>query len=98
MVRIGYLYTGARTPKGLWENILAKRQQFRRMPDSRRSLADYYAKDRHAPDKTYGCEAPLIDGCSFDWARERFREAQLLSKVVDTANGVRFNTHLRLHR
>jgi acyl transferase domain-containing protein/NAD(P)-dependent dehydrogenase (short-subunit alcohol dehydrogenase family)/acyl-CoA thioesterase FadM len=55
----------------LWENILARRRQFRRIPDCRTPLADYYDADKKAPDKTYGRQAAVIDGFDFDWAARR---------------------------
>jgi enediyne polyketide synthase len=71
IVGIGCRYPGARDTKQLWENILARRQQFRRMPDARLPLHDYQDDDRSAPDKTYGTRAAVIDGYAFDWAARR---------------------------
>ncbi|MCK5323753.1 MAG: polyketide synthase, partial [Desulfobulbaceae bacterium] len=45
--------------------------QFRRLPDQRLPLDDYYSPDPTAPDKTYGYRAALIDGFDFDWASRR---------------------------
>lgn len=64
-------YPGARNPRQLWENILARRRQFRRLPDQRLPLDDYYHPDRNEPDKTYGRRAAVIDGFEFDWASRR---------------------------
>jgi enediyne polyketide synthase len=64
-------YPDAATPRQLWENILARRRQFRRIPDCRLPLADYYDADKKAPDKTYGRQAAVIDGFDFDWAERR---------------------------
>ncbi len=64
-------YPDAATPRQLWENILARRRQFRRIPDCRLPLADYYDADKKAPDKTYGRQAAVIDGFEFDWAERR---------------------------
>ena len=64
-------YPDATTPRELWENVLARRRQFRRMPDCRLPLGDYYDADKKAPDKTYGRRAALIDGFDFDWAARR---------------------------
>ena len=64
-------YPDAATPRQLWENILARRRQFRRIPDCRLPLADYYDADKKAPDKTYGRQAAVIDGFDFDWAGRR---------------------------
>ena len=35
VVGLGCYYPGAKSPLELWENILARRQQFRKMPDVR---------------------------------------------------------------
>jgi acyl transferase domain-containing protein/acyl-CoA thioesterase FadM len=64
-------YPDATTPRQLWENILARRRQFRRLPDCRLPLADYHDADKRAPDKTYGRQAAVIDGFDFDWAGHR---------------------------
>lgn len=64
-------YPGARSLSEFWENILARRQQFRRMPDERLPLDLYHSKDRNAEDKTYGTEAAVIDGFQFDWQQKR---------------------------
>jgi len=64
-------YPDATTPCELWENVLARRRQFRRMPDCRLPLADYYDADKKTPDKTYIRQAALIDGFDFDWADRR---------------------------
>ena len=64
-------YPGASTPLQFWENSLARRRQFRQMPDCRLPLSDYYHPDPSFPDKTYGRRAALIDGFEFDWASMR---------------------------
>jgi enediyne polyketide synthase len=64
-------YPGAQTLVEFWENILAKRQQFRRMPDERLPLSQYHSNDRTTPDKTYGTEAAVLDGFEFDWKGRR---------------------------
>ena len=64
-------YPGANTLRELWENILTKRRQFRRMPDCRTPLKDYYHADPKKPDKTYLKSAAVIDGFNFDWKKRR---------------------------
>jgi len=54
-----------------WENILARRVQFRQIPDSRLPLSDYYAPDPSVADKTYGSKAALIDDFKFDWINRK---------------------------
>jgi enediyne polyketide synthase len=64
-------YPDARHPGQMWENILARRRQFRLFPEQRLPLSDYYHPDPEAPDKTYGRKAAVIDGFDFDWASRR---------------------------
>ena len=71
VVGIGCWYPGARGPRELWENVLARRRQFRRVPDVRLSLTEYHDPDPAVPDKTYGRRAAVIDGFAFDWATNR---------------------------
>lgn len=59
-------FPDARSPMELWENVLAQRRAFRRIPSERLSLEDYWSGDRQATDRTYGTEAALIEGYEFD--------------------------------
>ncbi len=75
-------YADARSPQELWENVLSKRQAFRRIPPQRLSLEDYYQNDRTIPDSIYSTQAALIEGYEFDRVRfrivgETFRSADL---------------------
>ncbi|HEU4324589.1 MAG TPA: type I polyketide synthase, partial [Roseiflexaceae bacterium] len=74
-------YPDADSPQALWENGLAQRQAFRRIPDERLRLADYHDSDPHAPDRTYATEAALIEGYRFD--RLRFRLAGSTVRSAD---------------
>ncbi|WP_319523395.1 SDR family NAD(P)-dependent oxidoreductase [uncultured Desulfosarcina sp.] len=71
VIGLACYYPDAASPAQLWENILARRRQFRKFPDCRLPLADYYDSDKKAPDKTYGRQAAFIDGFAFDWAERR---------------------------
>ncbi len=71
VIGLGCWYPGAQNPKEFWENILARREQFRNMPDCRLPLAEYYDSNPQAPDKTYGKKAAVIDGYKFDWAGKK---------------------------
>ncbi len=75
-------YPDARSPIELWENALAQRKAFRRMPPERLRLADYHSPDRNTPDRIYSTEAALIENYEFDRVRYRvagstFRSADL---------------------
>src|SRR5262249_21256283 len=74
----------ARTPAELWENVLAQRRAFRRLPPERLPLEDYWSADRAAADRTYSCEAALIEGYEFD--RVGFRVVGSTYRAVDLAH------------
>jgi len=71
VIGLGCWYPDARNPIQFWENILARRRAFRRMPDQRTPLQDYYHSDPAKQDKTYLKTAALIDGFDFDWKKRR---------------------------
>ncbi len=71
MIGIGCWYPDAPNPARLWENILARRRAFRRLPDQRLPLDSYFDPDKRVPDKTYGRKAAVIDGFDFDWVGRR---------------------------
>ncbi|MEP6742639.1 MAG: type I polyketide synthase, partial [bacterium] len=81
IVGLSCCYPDARSPGELWENVLAQRQAFRRMPDERLRLADYLSADREAPDCLYSTNAALIEGYEFD--RLRFRVAGSTFRAAD---------------
>src|SRR5215218_3159 len=64
-------YPDARSPSELWENALAQRRAFRRIPAERLNLNDYLSSDRESPDQTYSTEGAFIEGYEFDRARFR---------------------------
>jgi enediyne polyketide synthase len=82
-------YPDARSPRELWENALAQRQAFRRMPSERLRLEDYFSPDRHTPDQIYATEAALIEGFSFD--RTRFRVAGSTFRSADLTHWLALN-------
>ena len=59
-------YPDANNPAELWENVLACRQAFRRLPPERLRLEDYFASDPEAPDRTYAAHAAVLRDYSFD--------------------------------
>ncbi len=77
-------YPDARSPEQLWENVLAQRRAFRRLPPERLRLEDYYSADRNAPDTIYATNAAVIEGYTFD--RARFRIAGGTFRAVDLAH------------
>ena len=82
IVGLGCRYPDAVSPSELWENVLAQRRAFRRIPEERLSRG-YYSPDPHAPDKTYAMTAAVIEDYEFDRIRHRvsgvaYRSADLV--------------------
>jgi enediyne polyketide synthase len=77
-------YPDAVSPAELWENVLAQRCAFRRIPPERLSADDYYSTDPHAPDRTYCTTAALIEDYEFD--RVRFRVSGSAFRSADLAH------------
>ncbi len=75
------VYPDARTPGELWENVLAQRRAFRRIPPERLRTEDYFSADPGTPDKTYTTEAAVIEGYEFD--RVAFRVAGSTFRAAD---------------
>jgi enediyne polyketide synthase len=84
IVGMACCYPDARRPAELWENCLAGRRAFRRIPAERLSLDDYLSSDKAAPDKIYAAEAALIEGYEFD--RMRYRIAGSTFRSADLAH------------
>jgi enediyne polyketide synthase len=77
-------YADARSPHELWENVLAQRRAFRRMPAERLLLRDYFSEDLKTADAIYTTQAALISDYEFD--RVRFRVAGPIFRSVDLAH------------
>ena len=92
VIGMGCYYPGAENLQKLWENVLARRKQFRKIPDQRLPISQYYSEDRTAPDKTYGTKAALIDGYHFDWAKHNIPKA--VFKSTDIAHWIALDTAL----
>ncbi|MFI6574915.1 type I polyketide synthase [Nocardiopsis sp. NPDC050513] len=71
VVGIGLCYPDANSPVDLWDNVLAGRRAFRRLPDERMNLDDYWSKDPAAEDRFYSEKAAVLRGFTFDRARYR---------------------------
>lgn len=81
IVGIACQYPDADSPDQLWTNILAGRRAFRRLPDERTRLADYWSADPAAPDRFYADQAAVIKGYEFD--RIGFRVAGSTYRSTD---------------
>ncbi len=84
IVGMACLYPDARTPGELWENVLAQRRAFRRLPAERLRAEDYFSPDRNAPDCTYSVEAAVIEG--FEFNRVAFQVAGSTFRSADHAH------------
>lgn len=82
IIGMGCWLPGAASPQQLWENVLTRRREFRRMPDSRTPLHDYYDPTGCDPDKFYQSKVAVIDGFEFDWASYRIPESTYVSTDV----------------
>lgn len=74
-------FPDAATPAELWENALAGRRSFRRLPPERIRMEDYWSADRTAPDHFYSTEAALLRDWEFD--RLRFKVAGTTYRNTD---------------
>ncbi|MEV4943670.1 type I polyketide synthase [Streptomyces zaomyceticus] len=59
-------YPDAKDPNELWDNAVAGRRAFRRLPDGRMNLDDYWDADPATPDTFYARNAAVIEGYAFD--------------------------------
>nr|BFE84797.1 hypothetical protein GCM10020093_073980 [Planobispora longispora] len=64
IVGMACLYPDATSPRELWENAVAGRRAFRRLPDVRMRLEDYWDADPATPDRFYARNAAVIEGTS----------------------------------
>lgn len=96
MVGMACRYAGARSPAELWENVLAGRREFRRIPPERLRIEDYLAADPNDPDNPadpdtlYSSEAAVLSGWELD--RVRFRVAGSTYRVTDVAHWLALET------
>lgn len=84
IIGMACVYPDAGSPGELWENVLAQRRAFRRMPPERLRLEDFFSADLRAPDATYATDAAVIEGYEFD--RVAFRIAGRTFRAVDLAH------------
>ncbi|MFJ2993142.1 SDR family NAD(P)-dependent oxidoreductase [Pandoraea sp. NPDC087047] len=94
IVGIGCRYPGANGPKELWENVLAKRQQFRSIPECRLPREGYYSADQEVPDRTYAWQLAVLDGYAFDWQARRVPKSAF--EVTDIAHWLALDTAIEM--
>ncbi|MFF7457947.1 SDR family NAD(P)-dependent oxidoreductase [Kitasatospora sp. NPDC008115] len=93
VVGIACRYPDAETPEQLWQNVLAGRRAFRRLPDVRMRAEDYYSPDPAAPDRFYSAKAAVIEGFEFD--RVRHRVAGSTFRATDMTHWLALDTAAR---
>jgi enediyne polyketide synthase len=84
IVGIGLRYPDAVSPGELWENVLAGRRAFRRLPDERMNHGDYYSPNPKAPDRFYARKAAVLRDFEFD--RVRYKVAGSTFRATDTTH------------
>ncbi len=76
-------YAEARSPRQLWENVLAQRRSFRRIPSLRLSLDDY-SRQGEIEDQIYLTTAAVLEDYDFD--RVRFQVSKETFASTDLAH------------
>ena len=71
-------YAETRSPRQLWENVLAQRRSFRHLPRVRLNLADYSA-DAQSEDLIAPIKAAVLDDYEFDCSRFHISRDAFLS-------------------
>ena len=93
IVGIACQYPDASSPADLWENVLAGRRAFRRIPDERLRLEDYWSPDPAAPDRFYTRKAAVIEGFEFD--RVKYKIAGSTFRTTDMTQWLALDTAAR---
>ncbi len=81
VVGMACVYPDANTPAELWENVLAQRRSFRRLPPERLRVENFFSEDRNAEDAIYATQAAVIADYEFD--RDKFRIAESTYRSTD---------------
>jgi enediyne polyketide synthase len=84
VVGLACRFPDARSPEELWENALAQRRAFRRIPSERLRVEDYCSENGSDPDRSYCSQAAVLEGWEFD--RERFRVVGSTYRAADLAH------------
>ncbi len=87
IVGMAAVYPDADTPEELFDNVIAGRRAFRRIPDERLPLDQYGSSDPADVDSTYLTQAAVIEGYEFDRLRFKivgstYRSADLTHRLA----------------
>lgn len=93
IIGLACFYPGSSNVRELWENILARRVQFRRILDKRLPLSEYYSESPEFPDKTYLTKAAFLENFEFDWSKLRIPKRTFES--TDIAHWLALDTALK---
>jgi enediyne polyketide synthase len=93
IVGIACRYPDASSPAELWENVLSGRRAFRRIPDERLRLEDYWSPDPAEPDRLYADKAAVIEGFEFD--RVKYKIAGSTFRTTDMTHWLALDTAAR---
>ncbi len=93
IVGIACRYPDANSPGELWENVLAGRRAFRRIPNERLRLEDYWSADPAATDRFYARKAAVIEGFEFD--RVKYKIAGSTYRTTDMTHWLALDTAAR---
>ncbi|MFY7070367.1 type I polyketide synthase [Nocardiopsis changdeensis] len=86
-------YPDADSTEQLWENVLAGRRAFRRIPAERLSLADYWSADPTDVDRFHSDRAAVLRGFEFD--RSAYRVAGSTFRSTDMTHWLALDTAAR---
>ncbi|SFT35920.1 enediyne polyketide synthase [Actinopolyspora lacussalsi subsp. righensis] len=81
IIGIGLKYPDAASSEQFWENVLAGRRAFRKLPDERMNREDYWSPDPEAPDRFYTEKAAVLRDFEFD--RVKYKVAGSTYRVTD---------------
>jgi enediyne polyketide synthase len=93
VVGVSCRYPDAASPAELWQNVLAGRRAFRRLPPERMPLDSYYSPDPATPDRFYSTMAAVIEGFEFD--RVKYRIAGSTFRATDMTHWLALDTAAR---
>ncbi len=104
IVGMGCTFPGAHSPKELWQNVLAGRRYFRKIPKERLPLSLYFHQSPKISGKTYSDQAALISDWIFDPIKFRLAPITVLASdlthwlALDTATKAIADSNLNLQK